>query len=67
MLLQLHPRRERERENSENRETLGGGQDTVAQERTIKLQGNLRLCEVGTEKCSRNGGHREECLGEGGT
>lgn len=36
----------------------------MRQERTIKLQDNLRLCEAGTEKGSRNGGHREECLGE---
>lgn len=31
-----------------------------------RLVDNLRPCEAEKEKGSRNGGHREECLGEAG-
>lgn len=34
------------------------GADRVGQQRRIKLQDNLRLCEEGTEEGSRNGEHR---------
>lgn len=34
------------------------GAGTVGQQRRIKLQDNLRLCEEGMEEGSRNGEHR---------
>lgn len=39
----------------------------MGQDRKLKLQGNLRLCELGTKKGSRNGGHREEWVKREGT
>lgn len=36
----------------------------MGQERIIRLQDNLRLCEGGTEKGSRNARHREEYWGK---
>ena len=38
----------------------------MAQEERRKLQGNLRLCEARTEKCSRNGGQRGKWFGDEG-